>query len=324
MERDNIFIGRRLIKLALQQARYSEYLTMAGLRREHLVCPVFVSEKALLEGITAMPGMVAVTCGGVAPHLQKIVDAGIKSVIIFGIPGSRDARGSAAADDKNGVVQKAVREIKSAFGMAINIITDVCVCQYNLSGHCGLLHYGGVENDSTVRVLAQIAKSHVDAGADVVAPSAMMDGQVKAIREAIGSRARILSYSAKHVSSLYTPFRSAAFAKKGQIDKASYQVSYASPRQAMREIATDIAEGANMVMIKPGMAYIDLVKRAKEQFSIPVAVQNVSGEYAMIKAAGMRGWIDEDEWKALSLASMRRAGADRIISYFALEVAKCL
>ena len=324
MERDNIFIcasSCSIWYMALQQV-HSEMLATAGLRMEHLICPVFVSEKTP-EGMSAMPGMAAVPLGAVASHLQRIDDAGIKSVIIFGIPRSRDAQGSAAGDS-NGVVQRAVLEIKSAFGRSINVITDVCVCQYNLSGHCGLLRAGKVENDPTVRVLAQIARSHVDAGADVVAPSAMMDGQVKAIREAVGSRAGILSYSAKHASSLYAPFRSAAFAKKGKIDKASYQVSYATPRQAMREMALDIAEGADMVMVKPGMAYLDLVKRAKEQFRVPVAVQNVSGEYAMIKAAGMRGWIDEEEWKALSLASMRRAGADRIISYFALDVAPLL
>jgi porphobilinogen synthase len=294
---------------------------LAGLRREHLICPVFVSDDKAPENLSAMPGMAAVSPANVASRVQQIMDAGIKAVIIFGIPGSRDSQGSAAADD-SGVVQKATREIRSAFGRSVDVITDVCLCQYNLSGHCGLLKAGSVDNDSTVRMLAKIAESHADAGADVVAPSAMMDGQVQAIREAVGSRARILSYSAKHASSLYTPFRSAAFAKKGgAIDKATYQAPYANPRQTLREIATDIAEGADMVMVKPGLAYLDLVKRAKEQFRIPVAVQNVSGEYAMIKAAGRRGWIDEEQWKVLSLASMRRAGADRIISYFALDVA---
>ena len=301
------------------QRLHSEILALAGLHREHLICPVFVSDNAP-QSISAIPGMAAVSPAGVAPRVQQVADAGIRSVIIFGIPGSRDSKGSAAADGR-GVVQNATREIKSAFGRSVDVITDVCVCQYNLSGHCGLLKGGRVDNDSTVRMLANIAKSHVDAGADVVAPSAMMDGQVQAIREAVGSRTRILSYSAKHASSLYTPFRSAAFAKKGAIDKATYQAPYANPRQTMREMAMDIAEGADMVMVKPGLAYLDLVKRAKEQFRVPVAVQNVSGEYAMIKAAGKRGWVDEEEWKVLSLASMRRAGADRIISYFALDVA---
>ncbi len=303
----------------------ADVLSLAGLKLEHLVCPLFVSEKEQ-GGISAMPGMSVAPAGDVVRHVQAIADAGVPSVIVFGIPKSRDGDGSAASM-QNGIVQRAVKETKSAFGRSIDIITDVCVCQYNLSGHCGILKNGRVDNDSTLSVLAQIAKSHAEAGADVVAPSAMMDGQVRAIREALdsaGRRARILSYSAKHASSLYTPFRSVAFAKKGAIDKSSYQVSYANPRQAMREIEQDIEEGADMVMIKPGLAYLDLVRRAKERFSAPVAVQNVSGEYAMIKAAAKRGWVDEEGWKVASIAAMRRAGADRIISYFARDVARHL
>ena len=300
---------------------YTEILVEAGLGRENLICPVFVSDR--VEMLGNMQGAPFVSCANVAQGVQPIVDAGVHSVILFGIPGVRDASGSSSVD-KNGVVQRAVREIKSAFGRSINVITDVCLCQYNLSGHCGLLAGDRVDNDSTIAMLARIAVSLAEAGADVVAPSAMMDGQVRKIRQALdatGHSARILSYSAKHSSSLYTPFRSAAFAKKGSIDKAAYQVPYSSPRQAMLEIEQDIIEGADMVMVKPGLAYLDLVRRAKERFSVPVAVQNVSGEYAMIKAAGRRGWIDEEEWKVLSLASMKRAGADRIISYFALQVA---
>jgi porphobilinogen synthase len=305
----------------LQTSRHGGILAEAGLRKEHLICPVFVSDGKAEP--SAMPGMVAVAAGDVSLAVQRVADAGVPSIILFGIPRSRDGAGTAAADPK-GVVQRAAREIKSAFGRSVTVITDVCLCQYNLSGHCGLLA-GGVDNDSTIAALARIAVSHAEAGADVVAPSAMMDGQVRAIRDALdaaGYPARILSYSAKHASALYTPFRSAAFARKGPIDKSSYQVSYADSKQAMREIEMDVAEGADMVMIKPGLAYLDLVRRAKERAGVPVAVQNVSGEYAMIKAAGMKGWIDEEEWKVLSIASMRRAGADRIISYFALDVAR--
>lgn len=308
---------------------YADTLSVAGLRREHLICPVFVSERQQQEGaIATMPGVPVSPSRDAVAGVQKISDAGIRSIIVFGIPKSRDGDGSSAAD-RNGVVQRATREIKSAFGRSLDVITDVCVCQYNLSGHCGLVRNGAVvDNDSTLRVLAEISQSHAEAGADVVAPSAMMDGQVRIIKSALdrnGHRARILSYSAKHASSLYTPFRSAAFARKnGAIDKAGYQVSYANPKQAMRELAADIEEGADMVMVKPGLAYLDLVRRAKEQFSVPVAVQNVSGEYAMIKAAGMRGWVDEEQCKVASLAAMRRAGADRIISYFALDVARHL
>lgn len=326
-----------------RQHYYAQLLKESGLRREHLVCPVFVSEqdKSITDrSIEAMPGMELTPLSAIGRRMHDIVDgAGIRSVILFGIPKVRDGSGSAAYDEK-GVVQRAVREIKSAFGRSANVVTDVCVCQYNLSGHCGVTISADsgnkVDNDATIRLLARIAKSHADAGADIVAPSAMMDGQVQAIKEAIAGiskRTRILSYSAKHASSLYAPFRSAAFAAgngeesaiKKKIDKAPYQVSYSNPRQAMREIEQDISEGADMVMVKPGMAYLDLVRMAKERFAgVPVAVQNVSGEYAMVKAAARRGWIDEEEWKAGSLASMRRAGADMIISYFALEVARYL
>jgi porphobilinogen synthase len=306
-------------------ARYQDALSAAGLSREHLICPVFVSDRNQ-QSASAMPGVPLTRAAKAVERVQQVSDAGIPSVILFGIPETRDAKGSGAFGE-NGVVQRAVKEIKSAFGKSVNVITDVCLCQYNLSGHCGLLKNGGVDNESTVRALAQIAISHAEAGADVVAPSAMMDGQVRAIRTALdagGLAARILSYSAKHASSLYAPFRSAAFQSAGKLDKASYQVGHANARQAMREMAQDIAEGADMVMVKPALAYLDLVRRAKESFKTPVAVQNVSGEYAMIKAAAKRGLIDEEEWKVMSMAAMRRAGADRIISYFALDVARYL
>ncbi len=260
-------------------------------------------------------------------HIQQIADSGISSIILFGVPLSRDVSGISAADG-DGIVQRAVRAIKSSFGSSISIMTDVCVCQYNASGHCGIVQDGRVDNDSTVHMLTEIAASHAEAGADFVAPSSMMDGQVQAIRTALDDRGlntRILSYSAKHASSLYTPFRAAAFARKNlKVDKSSYQVSYANARQVLREIEADIREGADMVMIKPALAYLDLIRMAKDQFGFPLAAQNVSGEYAMIKQAALRGWIDEEEWKVYSLASIRRAGADRIISYFSLDVAEYL
>ena len=295
----------------------------AGLRKEHLIFPVFVSDRQ--SDIGSMPGISIMPLAKIADHIQSIANAGISSVIVFGIPKTRNNNGSHAAD-RNGIVQQAVRAIKSGFGKSMNVTTDVCICQYNLSGHCGIIHGGKVDNDATLKMLADIAKSHAEAGVDVVAPSSMMDGQVHAIKYALGGFAtKILSYSAKHASSLYTPFRSAAFAKaRLQIDKSTYQVSYANKRQAMMEIETDINEGADMVMIKPALAYLDLVRMAKDRFNFPIAVQNVSGEYAMIKAAAMQGLIDEEEWKACCIASIRRAGADRIISYFSLDVAKYL
>lgn len=274
-----------------------------------------------------MPGISITTIENVVSHIQSIRDEGITSIIIFGIPKARDNMGLPAAD-KDGIVQLATRAIKAGFGRSINVITDVCICQYNLSGQCGIFQDkdGKVDNDLTIEMLSKIAASHAEAGADVVAPSSMMDGQVHAIKNAlVGFKTKVLSYSAKHASSLYTPFRSVAFTEaKLRVDKSSYQVSYSNPRQVLMEIETDINEGADMVMIKPALAYLDLVRMVKDRFSLPVAVQNVSGEYAMIKAAAMRGWIDEEEWKVCSIASIKRAGADRIISYFSLDVARYL
>ena len=278
--------------------------------------------------IKSMPGMAVTPIQKISQHMQSIVDSGISSVIIFGIPKSRDPIGSSAFDRK-GIVQDAIREIKSSFGSAMSVATDVCICQYNLTGHCGIVSNDGkVNNDATLKILAKIAVSHAEAGADIIAPSAMMDGQVYAIKKELYSRgldASVLSFSAKHASSLYTPFRSGAFAKMTKrLDKSSYQVSYTNSRLALREIETDIHEGADMVMIKPALLYLDLVRMVKNKFNYPVAVQNVSGEYAMIKAVAVRGWIDEEEWKVCSLVSIKRAGADKIISYFVLDVAKYL
>ncbi len=304
---------------------YRHFLAAVGLRKEHLVFPVFASGKG--SAIGAMPGMSLTGIDDITDHIESVVEKGYSSVIIFGVPKERDNDGTMAAHNE-GIVQKAVKSIRANFGKRISITTDVCICQYNTTGHCGLVRNGRVDNDLTLDALAAIAQSHAEAGADVVAPSSMMDGQVRSIRERLGDchlNADILSYSAKHASSLYAPFRSAAFAKSLRaIDKSSYQLSYANPRQAMREIETDIGEGADMVMIKPALAYLDLIVKAKDRFDIPVAAQNVSGEYAMIKSAGMKGLIDEEEWKVKTLASIRRAGADRIISYFALDVAEYL
>lgn len=304
---------------------YRQIFANTGLRKNHLIFPVFVSERP--GKIGSMPGMSVTSVEKIEPHIQSLVDSGISSVIIFGIPNNRDPHGSAAFDNK-GVVQRAVRSVKSGFGSSVNIITDVCICQYNTTGHCGIIADDRVDNDTTLHILSEIAASHAEAGADMVAPSSMMDGQVRAIKSQLairGLNATILSYSAKHASSLYTPFRSAAFANgKSRLDKSSYQVSFANPRQVLLEIENDICEGADMVMIKPALAYLDLVRMVKDKFSYPVAVQNVSGEYAMIKAAAMLGLIDEEEWKVSSITSIKRAGADKIISYFAVDVAKYL
>jgi porphobilinogen synthase len=278
--------------------------------------------------IKSMPGVAVTPLNKILKRVQSIADRGISSIIIFGIPKRRDRIGSSAFDS-NGIVQETIKEIKSCFGNTMNVATDVCICQYNLTGHCGIISNGGrINNDATLNILAKIAVSHAEAGADVVAPSAMMDGQVYAIKNELRSHSlntSILSFSAKHASSLYTPFRSAAFRKmNARLDKSTYQVSYSNLRNAIHEIETDINEGADMVMIKPALMYLDLVRIVKNRFNYPTAVQNVSGEYAMIKAAAMRGWIDEEEWKVNTIASIKRAGADKIISYFVLDIAKYL
>jgi porphobilinogen synthase len=308
------------------EERYKSLFASLGLRKSHLVFPVFVSNSP--AEIKSMPGVDMTPLHKILKRVQSIAESGISSIIIFGIPNRRDQIGSSAFDRK-GIVQDAIREIKSGFGNTMNVATDVCICQYNLTGHCGIVSNSGrISNDATLNILAKIAVSHAEAGADVIAPSAMMDGQVYAIKSELLGRSlntSILSFSAKHASSLYTPFRSAAFMKtNARLDKSTYQVSYCNSRHALREIETDINEGADMVMIKPALMYLDLVRRVKNTFNYPVAVQNVSGEYAMIKAAAMRGWINEDEWKVHSIASMKRAGADKIISYFVLDIAKYL
>ncbi len=310
----------------VDEERYKATFASSGLRKEHLVFPVFVSNNHAV--IESMPGVAVTPLNRIAERVQSIVDNDISSILIFGIPSTRDLIGSSAFD-RNGIVQRAIREIKSCFGDAISIATDVCICQYNLTGHCGIVSNGcTIDNDATLKILSKIAVSHAEAGTDVIAPSAMMDGQVYAIKNELHSRkldASVLSFSAKHASSLYTPFRSAAFTKMvTQLDKSSYQLSYSNSRDALREIETDINEGADMVMIKPALMYLDLVSMVKDRFNYPVAVQNVSGEYAMIKAAARRGWIDEEDWKVNTIASIKRSGADKIISYFVLDIAKYL
>lgn len=310
----------------IDEERYKATFASSGLRKDHLIFPMFVSNNQ--AAIESMPGVAVTPLSRISEHVQSIADNGISSILIFGIPITRDPIGSSAFD-RNGIVQHAIREIKSSFGDAISVATDVCICQYNLTGHCGIVSNGcNIDNDSTLKILAKIAVSHAEAGADVIAPSAMMDGQVYAIKNELHNRkldASVLSFSAKHASSLYAPFRSAAFTKLvTQLDKSSYQVSYSNSRDTLREIETDINEGADMVMIKPALMYLDLVSMVKNRFNYPVAVQNVSGEYAMIKAAAMRGWIEEEEWKVNTIASIKRAGADKIISYFVLDVAKYL
>lgn len=311
---------------------YRKISRQVRLCKKDMVFPFFIQEQGKkLHHINTMPGMTTTPLSQIINQVQKVLDAGISSIIIFGIPTKHDHTGCHASK-KNGIVQRALQLIKNKFGNLINVTTDVCLCQYNFSGHCGVLFDNGkIDNDSTLRLLSEIALSHAQAGADIVAPSSMMDGQVLSIRKSLDkygfTKTRILSFSAKFHSSLYGPFRSAIFSKKcnyKKLDKSSYQIAYTNQRETMREIENDIKEGADMVMIKPAMAYLDIIYMIKEKLKFPLAVQNVSGEYAMVKAAARRGWIEEENVKVNSIVSMKRAGADKIISYFAMDIARYL
>jgi porphobilinogen synthase len=315
----------------IDDLEYKKILDAVGMRKKHLIFPIFVQEGQQEESqIITMPGIAKTPLKKITQRIHKVINAGISSIVIFGIPENRDMKGSIALN-KDGVVQEAVAGIRKEFGNMLNVITDVCVCQYNFSGQCGLVNNNKVDNDSTLELISKIALSHAEAGADVVALSSMMDGQVYSVKKSLKrhgfQKTKILSHSVKQLSSLYSPFRTAAFSKICQfntIDKSSYQIAHTNPRQILREVQTDIKEGADMVMVKPGLPSLDVICMIKEKFAFPIAAQNVSGEYAMIKAAAMYGWIEEEPWKVTAIASIKRAGADRIISYFSMDLSKYL
>jgi porphobilinogen synthase len=338
-------VGLQKAQIAGSTLEYYAHLCKSvGLRKNDLIYPLLVSE--LNNGTTlsernSMFGMVKIALKDVVQHVQKIIDQGISSVIIFGNPAMRDL-GASSAFHNDGIVQNSTRKIKKEFGKLMTIITDVCICQYNLTGHCGLQikNRNGtkgtigndIDNDSTLDLLSKIAISHAESGADIVAPSSMMDGQVVKIRSALNDRGlrnvKIMAFSAKHASSLYSPFRMTVYSKRFNdyptIDKSTYQLGYGNPRQAIREVQADIHEGADMITIKPSLAYLDIVSMIKDNFDMPLVVHNVSGECAMIKAAARNGWIDEEEWKVNTVAAIKRAGARSIISYFTMDMIKYL
>jgi porphobilinogen synthase len=297
----------------------------ARIHPSDLIYPMFVDETAKVQmSIGSMPGCFRLPLSHLADETRKVLDAGIKAVLLFGIPSYKDDEGSSAyAED--GVIQKAVRFLKREFGDDLIVMTDVCLCEYTVHGHCGLIRNGHVDNDSTLKVLGKVAVSHAQAGADVVAPSSMMDGQVKAIREALDDAGfkdvGIMAYSAKYASCFYGPFREAADSKPKFGDRRGYQMSYGRQLEALREIELDIMEGADIVMVKPALAYLDIICLAKSKFSVPIAAYNVSGEYSMVKAAAQLGWIDERAAVVEILTAIKRAGADLIITYHAREAA---
>ena len=298
---------------------------------EDLIYPLFVSERiASRAPVASMPGVFQLTVEEAAAEALAAWGEGIQSVLLFGIPAEKDARAQQAYA-ADGIVQRAVRAIKKAVPQMI-VITDVCLCEYMSHGHCGIAHIEGdheqVLNDETLELLARAAVSHAKAGADVVAPSDMMDGRVAAIREALDEagyeNTAILSYAAKFASAFYGPFRDAADSTPQAGDRRSYQMDPANALEALREVALDIEESADMVMVKPGLAYLDILWRVKERFEMPTAVYHVSGEYAMVKAAAANGWLDERATTLEVLLAFKRAGADLIVTYAARDAARWL
>ncbi|GAB2045084.1 porphobilinogen synthase [Agathobaculum sp. TL06] len=294
---------------------------------ESLIWPVFVIEgEGIYEEIPSLPGQYHYSPDQLGRMVERAHAHGVSRVILFGLPAHKDERGSSAWDE-NGVVQQGIRKIK-ALAPEMYIVTDVCMCEYTSHGHCGILCGHDVDNDKTLEVLAKTAVSHVRAGADMVAPSDMMDGRVAAIRRALDENGfvhvPILSYAAKYASSFYGPFREAAGSAPAFGDRRSYQMDPHNGREAMRECALDVAEGADILMIKPAMPYLDLVCRCRQRFDLPVAAYQVSGEYAMIKAAAKAGLIDEYGVMCESAVSIYRAGADILITYYAPELADAI
>jgi porphobilinogen synthase len=294
---------------------------------DNFVYPLFATfGKDVKKPISSMPGNFQMSVDHLVKEVQRAKDLGILAVLLFGIPDKKDEVASGAFM-KNGVVQQAVKRIKDKVPDVI-VITDVCLCEYTSHGHCGMIEKGEVDNDASLEVIAETAVSHAKAGADMVAPSAMMDGQVGAIRDALDEAGfdnlPIMAYSAKYASCFYGPFREAAESAPQFGDRKAYQMDPANGDEAIREISLDVEEGADIIMVKPALPYLDIIRRAREEFDLPIAAYNVSGEFSMIKAAAKLGWMDGERAMMEALTSIKRAGADIIITYFATEAAQFL
>ena len=294
------------------------------LSREDLVLPLFAVEgRGVREAVASMPGVFRLSADELASEAKRVADLGIPAVILFGIPAVKDARGS-GADDPGGIVQRAVAAVKRA-APDLCVITDVCLCEYTDHGHCGIVEGGEVRNDASLDRIAATALSHARAGADVVAPSDMMDGRVAAIRRLLDAsgfeQVPILAYAAKYASAYYGPFREAAESAPAFGDRRSYQMDPPNRREALREMRLDLAEGADVLMVKPALPYLDVLADARREFDVPLAAYHVSGEYAMIQAAAERGWIDGPRAIDEALLAIKRAGADLILTYAAKDVA---
>ena len=293
------------------------------LSKEDFVVPIFVDENIKKpKPISSMPNYYRIPVEGITEEVESCMEKGLKAFILFGIPSYKDEIGSSAFA-KDGVIQKAIRLAKNEFSDCV-IITDVCLCEYTTHGHCGIVRDGVILNDETLPILGKIAVSHAESGADIVAPSGMMDGMVKAIRDALDAEGftdvAIMSYSAKYASNFYSPFREAAESGYKFGDRKSYQMDFHNSDEALREVELDLKEGADIVMVKPALAYLDIIYKVKQKFKVPTAAYNVSGEYSMVKSAIERGWLSEDIIYEILIA-IKRAGADLIISYHAKEIA---
>lgn len=292
-----------------------------------LIYPIFVTHgRDRREPVDPMPGSYHLSLDKLLDEVDEVTELGIPGVILFGLPARKDDLGSEAYDS-NGIIQEAIRVIKMT-SPHLMVITDVCLCQYTTHGHCGIVDAGRIDNDATVELYTRTAVSHAEAGADVVAPSGMMDGQVAAIRDGLDTNGfghlPIMAYAAKHASAFYGPFRVAAYSAPRYGDRRSYQMDPANGRMALREIQADIDEGADIVMVKPALAYLDVIARARDRFDHPIAAYNVSGEYSLVKAAAANEWINEEQVTLELLTGIRRAGADMIITYHAKDAARWL
>ncbi|MFI5327114.1 MAG: porphobilinogen synthase [Candidatus Rokuibacteriota bacterium] len=318
-----VYRPRRLRESPLMRAMVRE----TSLRIDDFVYPLFaVHGRGVREPIASMPGQYRLSIDELLKECKDAASMGIPAVLLFGLPRDKDPRGTEAyAED--GIIQQAVRAVKDTIPDLL-VITDVCLCEYTSHGHCGVVEDGRIKNDPTLELIARTAVSHAEAGADLIAPSDMMDGRVAAIREGLDEsgfpETPIMAYSAKYASAFYGPFREAADSTPQFGDRRSYQMDPANAMEAMREVALDVDEGADIVMVKPALPYLDVIARVKGEFGLPVAAYSVSGEYAMLKAAGQLGWLDEDRAVLEALTGIRRAGADIIITYFAKDAARLI
>ncbi len=322
----NVFPTVRMRRLR-QNEKLRSLVRETRLSVDQLIYPLFIAE-GIREPreISSMPGIFQWPLEHVGREVERIASLGIPAVLLFGIPAEKDELGSQAYAEQ-GIIQQAIRRLKSVTPDTL-VITDVCLCEYTSHGHCGVIQHGSVQNDESLELLARMALSHAEAGADIVAPSDMMDGRVGRIRQVLDeqglNQTPIMAYSAKFASAFYGPFREAAESAPQFGDRRAYQMDPANAREALREVYLDIAEGADIVMVKPAMAYMDIIRQVRDRYDLPLAVYNVSGEFSMIRAAAQNGWIDERRIVMEVLTGLRRAGADMLITYFAPDVAQWL